>query len=63
VVSPGFVDLHTHLDAQIGWDPALTPVSWHGVTPRRAWRWLQDQPPSCGPPLTFSFTVLLSFQP
>ena len=32
VVSPGFVDLHTHLDAQIGWDPALTPVSWHGVT-------------------------------
>ena len=32
IVSPGFVDLHTHLDAQIGWDPALTPVSWHGVT-------------------------------
>ena len=32
LVTPGFVDLHTHLDAQIGWDPALTPVSWHGVT-------------------------------
>jgi len=32
IVSPGFVDLHTHLDAQIGWDPDLTPVSWHGVT-------------------------------
>ena len=32
IVSPGFVDIHTHLDAQIGWDPLLTPVSWHGVT-------------------------------
>jgi N-acyl-D-amino-acid deacylase len=32
IVSPGFVDLHTHLDAQIGWDPMMTSVSWHGVT-------------------------------
>jgi N-acyl-D-aspartate/D-glutamate deacylase len=32
IVTPGFVDLHTHLDAQAGWDPHLTPVSWHGVT-------------------------------
>jgi N-acyl-D-aspartate/D-glutamate deacylase len=32
IVTPGFVDIHTHLDAQIGWDPDCTPVSWHGVT-------------------------------
>ena len=32
IVTPGFVDLHTHFDAQAGWDPYLTPVSWHGVT-------------------------------
>ena len=32
VVTPGFVDLQTHLDAQIGRDPHCTPVSWQGVT-------------------------------
>ncbi|MDG1989619.1 MAG: amidohydrolase family protein, partial [Acidimicrobiales bacterium] len=32
VVTPGFVDIHTHLDAQMAWDPLGTSASWHGVT-------------------------------
>ena len=32
LVTPGWVDIHTHYDGQATWDPLLTPSSWHGVT-------------------------------
>jgi N-acyl-D-aspartate/D-glutamate deacylase len=32
LVTPGWVDIHTHYDGQATWDPAMTPSSWHGVT-------------------------------
>jgi N-acyl-D-aspartate/D-glutamate deacylase len=32
LVTPGFVDIHTHLDAQLAWDPLPTSSCWHGIT-------------------------------
>ena len=32
LVTPGWVDMHTHYDGQVTWDPYLSPSSWHGCT-------------------------------
>lgn len=32
LLTPGFVDIHTHYDGQVCWDKHVTPTSWHGVT-------------------------------
>ena len=32
ILTPGWVDIHTHYDGQATWDPYMTPSAWHGVT-------------------------------
>ena len=32
LVTPGFIDIHTHYDAQVTWSSRITPSSWNGVT-------------------------------
>jgi N-acyl-D-amino-acid deacylase len=32
IAAPGWVDIHSHYDGQVAWDPYITPSSWHGVT-------------------------------
>ena len=32
MLTPGFVDIHTHYDGQVCWDKQITPSCWHGVT-------------------------------
>src|ERR1700692_2430819 len=48
LVTPGWVDIHTHYDGQATWDPAMTPSSWYGVDYMTGrFRFFADSPPIC----------------
>ena len=49
LVTPGWVDIHTHYDGQATWDAFMTPSSWHGVTTAIMGNWRRLRPLT-GPP-------------